>query len=115
MQTVLGVLALVALALLYVAPSLLAARCCPRELPRLLQLNVYWGWTVVVWVYCLVVSAGRGRRSIPAPAAAAMRPARIQHDRVPHWVQSLPRDDRTWSALPRDTAPLSLDDRTEER
>lgn len=108
-QTALGTVILGAIGLLYVAPSLLAARRRVAGLPRLLQVNVYLGWTVAGWVYCLAAALHRS----PRPGGCAVPPptqmARVEHDRMPIWVRDLPAHDGTWAALPRDTAPLPLD------
>jgi hypothetical protein len=114
-QTLLGVAVLAAVGLLYVAPSLLAAHRKATDLPRLLQLNVYLGWTVVVWAYCLVVAARRSPSPTPASGPPPPPRVRLQHDRMPGWVRDLPARERTWAALPRDTAPIPLDDDTEDR
>lgn len=114
-QTVLGSAVLVAVGLLYVAPSLLAAHRKVTDLPRLLQLNVYLGWTVVVWAYCLIAAMRRPKRPPPAVVQPPAPPGRVEHDRMPTWVSDLPGRDSTWSALPRDTAPIRLNDDTEAR
>ncbi len=111
-ELVLGALTLIAVGLLYVAPLLVAATRDVTGLPRLVHLNVLLGWTVVVWIYCLVAALRRPPREAPAPRPPAPplgQPRKPQHDRVPDWVRDLPPAERTWRALPRDTAPLHLE------
>ena len=99
LRTAVGVVALYGLLLLYLAPSLLAAR---RDLPGLrlmLRRNAHLGWTGVVWLACLAVALQRRSR----PVAAGSPPVT---DRVPTWVADLPQARGPWGALPRDTGPF---------
>lgn len=116
-RTALGLAVLACIGLLYVAPSLVAARRCPAALPRILQLNnVYLGWTGVIWLYCLWNATHRQGRPHPAagpgPRTTSYQPP-PRPDRLPDWVAELPADQRAWRALPRDTASFPTQYRPE--
>jgi hypothetical protein len=115
--TVVGVVVIVCLGVLYVTPSLVAARRSPAVLPRLLQLNVFLGWTGVVWLYCLWTALrrhGADPRSTASERAPLATSVVLQPDRLPNWVAELPVDHRVWAALPCDTAPLPTQYRPED-
>lgn len=120
-QTVLGILAIAVAGLLYVTPTLVGAHRDVVGLPRIVQLNVLLGWTVLLWGYCLIAAVRLPRRSIApdrrwaAGNAPALSLGPVQSDRLPDWLRELPREERTWQALPRDTAPLPIDDHPESR
>lgn len=99
----LGVLALVLAALLYLLPLLLAAAADVPRLRRVVLLNVWLGWTVVVWAYCLVLALSKPARS---PRTSWSDPS--LQDRVPDWLNELPLGRRPWRSLPRDTGALPL-------
>lgn len=105
-QTGAGVAVLIAVALLYVLPSLIGAHRRVEDLPRIVLRNVLLGWTVVIWALCLTRALRR------APATVRPAPSRPQSDRMPDWVERLPGN-RAWRALPYDTAPIPLDDDSE--
>ena len=99
LRTAVGVVALYGLLLIYLAPSLLAARRDMPGLPLLLRRNAYLGWTGVVWLACLVIALQRRHLAVRASDAPAA-------DQVPTWVADLPRARGPWAALPRDTRPF---------
>lgn len=106
-RTALGLAVLACLGLLYVAPSLVAARRCPAALPRILQLNVYLGWTGFLWLYCLWTATHRQGRPHRAsgPDLRATTYQRVPRpDRLPDWVTEMSADQRAWRALPCRTA-----------
>lgn len=82
--------------IVYLLPSLVAARRKPHLLPRLLLRNALLGWTVIVWFACLWVAL-IPRRRLPGSA---------RRDQAPDWLRAIPRDERGWHALPVATAPL---------
>lgn len=86
-EAVVGVATLALIGLLYLASALLGARRDVAVLPRLLQLNVLAGWTLVGWCYCLYLAA-----------CCPPRPATTGYGRV--------RDERAWAAAARRTAPF---------
>ena len=107
LDRLLGVLALVGAALLYLLPLLVGAHRDAPHLRRLVLVNVLLGWTVAGWLYCLVLAVRRPRRQ-PVPRAPAWRDPSLQ-DRPPAWLSELPAADRRWRSLPRDTAAFPLD------
>lgn len=109
-ELVLGAAALAVGGLLYVTPLLVAASRDVVGLPRLVHLNVFLGWTGVVWVYCLLAALRRSARRKAAATTSSSTPRPPLQDRMPDWVRDLPPTERTWRSLPRDTAPLLIDD-----
>ena len=107
LDRLLGVLTLVAAALLYLLPLLVGAHRDAPQLRRLVLVNVLLGWTAVAWLYCLVLAARRPRRQ-PLPMPPAWRDPSLQ-DRPPAWLSELPATDRGWRSLPPDTAAFPLD------
>ena len=101
-RTVVGLATLYGLLLLYLAPSLLAARRNAPVTAVLLRRNVYLGWTVVGWLACLVVALRQPRRATTIPHSHGP----VRHDEMPTWVTDLPPQRGPWRALPRDTGPI---------
>lgn len=98
-----GVAALLLAALLYLTPLIVAAAGDAPALRRIVLLNVWLGWTVVGWAYCLVLA----RRKPPAPARRSWTDPSLG-DRSPAWLAELPMPARPWASLPRDTVALPM-------
>ena len=115
-ERLLGLGALAAANLLYLLPLLVAAKRDVPQLRRIVLLNVLLGWTVVGWLYCLWLALRPARRAAPTspgPRRPGWQDPSLQ-DRAPGWLTELPAHERTWRALPRDTAPLPLDPDAEQ-
>ena len=97
LQAGLGALTLVALGLVYLLPTLIAAARDAEGLSRIVRRNVLLGWSVVVWCQCLI-------GALRCPRAVEHRQA-LRLDSVPDWIDALPPHP-AWRALPRDTAPF---------
>jgi hypothetical protein len=78
MDLIVGTVVLWLIGLVYLAPSLLAARRNPHQLPRVLRLNAFAGWTAIGWLLALRLAI---RREDPPPTAGG-------------------RDERAWQSLP---------------
>lgn len=97
---VLGLVVLMGGGLLYVLPSVVAARRQQPDLSRIVLRNVWLGWTGFGWLWCL-------RRAVRSRPPASAAPARgPQCDALPDWVSGLRREDRAWRGLPVRTVEL---------